>query len=114
MKVRLTPEAIRIRLAPAEVARLADQQPLEDEVVFARDARFTLALRPDPAARETSALCLPYRIEVRAPTGPLAAWARGEEPGFYAEQAAGGGLLRIEIEKDLRPKRPRRERAGGR
>jgi len=114
MKVRLTPGAIRIRLAPAEVARLAEQQALEDEVVFAPGARLTLALLPDAIARTTSALCLPYRIEVRTPAAPLAAWAEGKELGFYAEQAAGGGLLRIEVEKDLRPKRPRRERADGR
>jgi hypothetical protein len=114
MKVRVTPQALRFRLAPEETDRLGEGLPLKDEVEFGEGPPLVLVLLPDPAAHTFLARCTPYRIQVRAPALQLAAWARGDDLGLYAEQAAGGGLLRIEIEKDLRPKRPRRERRSGR
>jgi len=114
MKVRVTPGALRFRLAAEEAARLGEGPPLRDEVEFGGGPPLALSLVPDPAAESIGARCSPFRIEVRAPAHRLGAWARSDDLGLYAEQAAGGGLLRIEIEKDLRPKRSRKERRPGR
>ena len=101
MKLRFHDGSIRLRLSQAEVARAAAGETVTASTPMSGGA-LTCRLTPMPADPPAfSARFDNGAIEVSAPVAQTRAWASSNDEGMYADQTlAGGGLLKIAIEKD--------------
>jgi NOL1/NOP2/fmu family ribosome biogenesis protein len=101
MKLRIKGDSLRLRIAPAEMARLLETGCVEDTIHFGqdKDAQLTYALEHG----DVRAIALrhePARVAVVLPVESAREWARGEDVGVYGRVAVAGGRLEIAVEKD--------------
>jgi hypothetical protein len=101
MKLRIKGDSLRLRVTPAEMARLLEAGRIEETIHFGRgdDERLTYALEHADVEAMTVRYA-PARLAVILPTESARAWATGEEVGMYGRVALVAGRLEIAVEKD--------------
>jgi len=102
MKLRIQPNALRLRLSGDEVAQLVERGRLEEAIEFGAKERLTYALEIGAQGTEVRARYERDKITVTLP--PTArTWHETDQLGFESEQviAETGRRLRITVEKDL-------------
>lgn len=100
MKLRIRGNFIRLRLTPAEIARLRDAGKVEETVEFGRSSFvYTLETAETESARASFDAS---RLLVSIPRRQASAWADSDEVGIETVQPNGSEKgLRILIEKDF-------------
>jgi hypothetical protein len=103
MKLRIQGNSLRLRISPAEMARLLDAGRVEETIVFGpeEDARLTYAL--EHAASDQS-LSIRYRakeVTVVLSSAEARKWAAGEQVGVSADLGSGSSRLALLVEKDF-------------
>jgi hypothetical protein len=102
MKLRVQNGSLRLRLGPREVEAILRSGVVEETVQLAPGQKLTYVLRVDAVATELGARLDGARVVVSVPAEMARAWAGGEQVGMESRQDAGGGmLLRILVEKDF-------------
>ncbi len=107
MKLRTRGNSIRLRLTQGEVSALVEKGRVEEHLAFGGGARLSYALVADEAATAIAARYAEGAITVTVPLGKARTWASSDDVGFEAEQATGGEVLRILVEKDWQCLKPR-------
>ena len=101
MTLRLSADALRLRLSADDLRRLAEAGAVTGEVAVAPGLALRYALRTAAVDRLGAELD-GAALTVRLPRDWVAAWAAGDRVGFEGTQEAGDGRrLRILVEKDL-------------
>jgi hypothetical protein len=100
MKLRFRNNSLRLRLNRPEVENLAAGGSLEEQVDFPGSSRFSYMLEPSQGS-VPSASFRDGVIRISAPDWQVKDWAKGDAIGLYFQLAAGGGALKVAIEKDL-------------
>jgi hypothetical protein len=103
MKLRLSDNALRLRLLPQDLAALSRGGELREAIAFGAGDHEVLrvALICSPDAASIHARLDGKAITVFVPQEHAMAWLSGPEEGMEAVQDIGGGAgLRILIEKD--------------
>jgi hypothetical protein len=103
MKLRIHKNSLRLRLGPAEIARLLDTGRIEESIRFAPQgsAALTYALELAASGQE---LCLRYRpqeVTVLLARDAARRWADGEQVGISGEIDMGEDKLELLVEKDF-------------
>jgi hypothetical protein len=104
MKLRITGHSIRMRLLRSEVAKLVEQDCVEETIYLGADdsSCLTYALAIENAAAEVHLRYAPSKIEIVLPRGPAETWASTEQVGIYASDGIGAhGSIDLIVEKDF-------------
>ena len=105
MKLRFTPDSVRIRLNQLEVAKFANSGQLSERVDFPGNipTAFVYSLRFGSEPGTGSAHFRDGELAVTIPQGQAKSWANAaNEVGLYYTQGSQGGqTLRISVEKDF-------------
>jgi hypothetical protein len=101
MKVRITQDAIRIRLNQTEVRTLGEGHGIEMQTIIDGATGLRSILRP--ASSETTVVSMqPFTLVVDVPRQQLMAWANGDSITLESRHENGvAGGLGILIEKDF-------------
>jgi hypothetical protein len=101
MKVRITHDAIRIRLTQTEVSALGNGDDVQTETVVSENARLISIVQPS-AVRTLRASLDGCSLTIDVPSAELIRWATSESITIEARQATvAGGELTLIIEKDF-------------
>lgn len=93
-------DSLRLRLAPAEVARLAHGETVESQTPIAPGTVLAVVLRVADV-RQPGAELDDATLTITVPRVEAAVWAEDEREGLYGQQDAGDGrTLQIAVEKD--------------
>ncbi len=98
MKLRLSPNAIRVRLNRSEVDRFATEGRIGEEIVFAGGTRLSYALVSSPDAGSMFANFNGGSLVIEIPETPGMAWACSDQVALEADPMEGPKIL---IEKDF-------------
>jgi hypothetical protein len=101
MKLRLSPNTIRLRLTEPEVKTLVQTGTLEERVRFGETDELVYSLSAGPESAEARVVQTGSRIAVVIPADRVEAWARSGEVGIHASRSTDGETLEIVIERDL-------------
>jgi hypothetical protein len=101
MKLRIKGDSLRLRLGPAEVARLIEVGRVEETIHLGLEdeARLTYALE----VGAVDAMAVRHegtRFAMILPEACARAWALGPDEGVYGSVAVSSGRLEIVVEKD--------------
>ena len=113
MKLRIHDDSLRLRLTPAEVARLAVGGAVTSETAFAPG--MALVVRVESSDRPAlSATFEGGAVTVRLPQAQVGPWAGSGGEAIAGEQDAGAGrTLRVSVERDYACLHRDGESAGG-
>ena len=102
MKLRMRGDSLRLRLGPAELARLIETGRVEETVHLGPSVkdRFTYSLEHDTQSASISTRYSDGELVVVLPTELARAWASGIETGVYGGIETGSSTLEIAVEKD--------------
>jgi hypothetical protein len=101
MKIRLTNDAVRLRLSDEEVTSLCESGSVATAVDFGTAGRSEWILRPSDADAIDVAL-VASRLEISIPRRWIEGWGSSERIAFKAAVPVGRGRsVSILIEKDL-------------
>lgn len=102
MKLRLSRNAIRIRLTEPEVERLTRTGTLEERVRFGETEElvYSLSSVAEPGAMRADQQGNHIRVVI--PVERARVWAESREVGMQATQPAGDETLEITVERDLK------------
>jgi hypothetical protein len=104
MKLRITGNSIRMRLLRSEVAKLIEQERVEETIYLGPDdsSSLTYALTIEDAAAEVHLRYAPSKIEIVLPRLPAETWTSTEQVGIYASDDIGAhGSIDLIVEKDF-------------
>jgi hypothetical protein len=102
MKLRISRNALRLRLNQAEVGQFSKTGWLEEATEFAQGAILTYTLESLSSASAPRAVYHQGALKIQVPTGIANAWVTSDQVGIEAEQPIGNGKqLSILIEKDF-------------
>jgi hypothetical protein len=101
MKLRIKGDSLRLRVGPAEMARLMETGRIEETIHFGLedDARLTYALE----VAGVDAMTVRHegmRVAVVLPMASARDWAQGNDVGVYGRVGLRSGWLEIAVEKD--------------
>lgn len=104
MKLRITPESVRLRLNQNEVKKFASEGEIGERISFPGlpSTAFSYTLRSNRESKSGSVQYDSGEFVATVPEGQAKAWANGvSEVGLYFELTAGDGKrLKVAIEKD--------------
>lgn len=114
MKMRIQGPSLRLRLKQGEVAALAEQGRVHEEIVFgaAPGERMVYAVITSPGAEAVGVRYREGAVTVVVPEAEARAWASGDRVGLEGEHPVEGEeTLHILVEKDFRclHRRPRED-----
>ncbi|MGO9339352.1 MAG: DUF7009 family protein [Terracidiphilus sp.] len=103
MKLRIKGNSLRLRVSPADMARLFENGRIEETVRFAPrdDAKLTYALEHAATEKEISVRYRAQEVTVLLSTESARKWADGEQVGVYGTFDVGQGQLALAVEKDF-------------
>lgn len=108
MKLRLTDDSVRLRLASAEVNDFAVLGRLEDKVTFGAGDEASISYALEAAdVEQVSASLAGGRLTIVLPRPVANRWTSSDDVGIRADQSAEGRNLQILVEKDLGRRFPR-------
>lgn len=100
MKLRIKGDSLRLRLAQAEMRRLAERGEVEDRVSFPGGAALRYRLRVGDKEKEISATYESNLIDVLIPRPHAERWWGTDLVTLSANQPLTAGELRLVLEKD--------------
>jgi hypothetical protein len=101
MKLRLRGNSLRLRLNQNDVADLVSGRTLVETLTFPGGASFQYTLAGRGSTIDASAQLVASTIAVTLPEEKVQHWAVADDVGIYFELAAGEGVLKVAVEKDL-------------
>jgi hypothetical protein len=103
MKLRITPNSLRLRVSQSDLARLIQSGRIEETIRFAADsnAKWSYALEHSENQKEISIAHHAQAVTVSIPSDSARDWATGDQVGIYADIDIGPARLSIIVEKDF-------------
>jgi hypothetical protein len=109
MKLRIKGDSVRLRLTQGEVAALAKDGLVEDQVRFAPGHSLAYRIAADGEVSQLVASFDGAAIEVRIPRRAAREWCTSDTVTLAGTQLNPGGGLRIVVEKDFACLKPRED-----
>ncbi len=103
MKLRITPNSLRLRVSQSELARLIQSGRIEETIRFTAgaDAKLSYALELSENLKEISIAYRPQAVTVLIPSSAARDWATGDAVGIYGDIDLEISKLSIIVEKDF-------------
>ncbi len=103
MKLRITPNSLRLRVSQSDLARFMQSGRIEETIQFTADAdaQFTYALEQSDTQGELSILYRSQAVTVLVPLSQARDWAAGNRVGIYGDVDYGTHNLALIVEKDF-------------
>ncbi len=111
MKLRIEGQTIRYRLSADDLKKFDTHDKLENRVYLTGDQSFTYILEK----KESGEIEISFQnntMTIRVSSMEVNDWINSKRVGLESSLDAGGSVLQIIIEKDLKPKRERKIDAG--
>jgi hypothetical protein len=103
MKLRITPNSLRLRVSQSDLAHLMNSGRIEETIQFAADraAKLTYALEQSESEAEISVVYRTQAVTLVIPVSAARDWAKGDCVGIYGSAMVGEHQLALIVEKDF-------------
>jgi NOL1/NOP2/fmu family ribosome biogenesis protein len=103
MKLRIKGNSLRLRVSPSEMARLLQDERIEETIHFGEreDEQLTYALELGLVGQIVSIRYQSREITVLLSTEAAHEWAQGDHVGIAGDLSVGDGRLELLVEKDF-------------